>query len=70
MAKRGMSYGVAVSLGVIERQRSHRERQDFDNVIQMPMVGNIRSYHEGLTSRELYMRERAHRECVQREFRL
>lgn len=40
-------------------------------VIQMPMVGNIRSYHkDGLSNRELFLRRKHHEECVRQEFRL
>lgn len=78
MAKRGMSIAVARAMGVIQAPLHQYEytstseaRSNESQVIQMPMVGQVRSYHAGgLSSKELFKRQKEHTECVQREFRL
>lgn len=58
---------VARALGYIKSQ----PKLDENVHVLGPSVGQMRSYHhDGLSNKELWLRRKAHAECVKREFRL
>lgn len=67
MSKRGMTTRVARALGYVSPLKPSRE----DKITQMPMVSEIRSYHQyGMSSKEMYLKERSYRETLELEFKL
>ncbi len=66
------STNVARSMGFLSAPSQEERTYNQQNVTVMgPMVGQMVSYHaDGLSSKEIFLRQKAHRECVMKEFRL
>lgn len=62
---------IARSMGYLSTPSVEERTYDKSNIVVMgPCEGSIRSYHQGMSSKELWKAQRDHAIAVRNEFRL